>query len=383
MPRFDGQRLKPTGIVVVCWLLALLSVEVLAENSVVSPKASTSLLLDVVSTGKRLVVAGDYGHILYSDDAGHSWEQARVPTRRMLTALSFATAQRGWAVGHDGLILATVDGGQTWTLQRDGLADQQRWNVQAVEQARSALAEANRAAMQVQGDGPGDDWEATLEDLEFELEDALEMAAESTHTPPLLDVHFVNELRGVAVGAFNTLLRTEDGGVTWLRDSQALDNPDEYHLNAITGDRDGNLWIAAEGGLLFRSADAGKSWESLPSPYRGSWFGIVSTPDSQALVVFGLRGNVYRSSDRGDSWQAINTGIQRTLAGGQFINEHYLLLAGAVGTLLVSDDGGRTLRTASAGTRLHLSAVAYAGDAAVMVGQGGVHRAAPFAGKDL
>lgn len=383
MPPFDGQRLKPTGIVVVCWLLALLSVEVLAENSVISPKASTSLLLDVVSTGKRLVVAGDYGHILYSDDAGHSWEQARVPTRRMLTALSFATAQRGWAVGHDGLILATVDGGQTWTLQRDGLADQQRWNVQAVEQARSALAEANRAAMQVQGDGPGDDWEATLEDLEFELEDALEMAAESTHTPPLLDVHFVNELRGVAVGAFNTLLRTEDGGVTWLRDSQALDNPDEYHLNAITGDRDGNLWIAAEGGLLFRSADAGKSWESLPSPYRGSWFGIVSTPDSQALVVFGLRGNVYRSSDRGDSWQAINTGIQRTLAGGQFINEDYLLLAGAVGTLLVSDDGGRTLRTASAGTRLHLSAVAYAGDAAVMVGQGGVHRAAPFAGKDL
>lgn len=384
MPRFAGQCFESAKTIFIMSLLVAVlapwSSPGSAANSVIAPKASESLLLDIVSAGKRLVAAGDYGHILYSDNGGQSWQQASVPTRRMLTALTFVTPERGWAVGHDGLILATVDGGENWTLQRDGLADQKLWNAQAVESARAALAEHKRAALDPtprQLDGAV---LMTLEDLEFELEDALEIAGEPVHAPPLLDVYFLDELRGFAVGAFNTILRTDNGGVTWLRFADALHNPDEYHLNAITGDGQGKLWVAAEGGLLFRSVDAGQSWTTLDSPYRGSWFGIANAPGSKTLVVFGLRGNVYRSVDQGDSWQSVNSGVERTLAGGQFINQRYLLLVGAVGTLLVSNDGGQTLNPASAGTRLNLSAVASAGNAAVMVGQGGVHRVEAFAG---
>ena len=110
------------------WLLALwlVSPAMTAEEqfSLVMPRATESLLLDIDRAGSRLVVVGERGHILYSDDTGDTWQQAKVPTRQMLTAVHFPSPKLGWAVGHDGLVLATVDGGEHWVLQRDGLTDQ-------------------------------------------------------------------------------------------------------------------------------------------------------------------------------------------------------------------------------------------------------------------
>src|ERR1700712_4101634 len=86
-----------------------------------SAKASRSLLLDVTHAGKRVVVVGDRGHILYSDDQGKTWVQAKVPTRQLLTAVYFVDEQHGWAVGHDAQILASGDGGATWSKQFEDL----------------------------------------------------------------------------------------------------------------------------------------------------------------------------------------------------------------------------------------------------------------------
>lgn len=61
------------------------------EYSTESAKASQSLLIDAAHAGKRLVVVGDRGHILFSDDQGKTWTQARVPTRQLLTAVFFST----------------------------------------------------------------------------------------------------------------------------------------------------------------------------------------------------------------------------------------------------------------------------------------------------
>jgi photosystem II stability/assembly factor-like uncharacterized protein len=76
-----------------------------------SPKAAKGLMIDVVHAGKRLVAVGDRGHILYSDDQGSTWTQAKVPTRQLLTAVFFIDDKQGWAVGHDAQILSSSDGG--------------------------------------------------------------------------------------------------------------------------------------------------------------------------------------------------------------------------------------------------------------------------------
>ena len=47
--------------------------------------------------GQRLVAAGLRGLIVWSDDAGKHWTQARVPVQSDLVALDFVSATTGWA----------------------------------------------------------------------------------------------------------------------------------------------------------------------------------------------------------------------------------------------------------------------------------------------
>ncbi|MCB1843284.1 MAG: hypothetical protein KDI09_10010, partial [Halioglobus sp.] len=255
------------------------------------PLAAESLLLDIATAGDRLVAAGERGHVLYSDDAGHQWRQAMVPTTQMLTAVHFVNASLGWSVGHDGLILTSDDGGATWRIQRDGLAVQHQQNIEqreaALRRLRSLQAQLDAAAP----DTPPTTLESAIEDARMDLEDAELALDEPVFTAPLLDVWFDDENRGWAVGAFGTLVATSDGGQHWSDHSDRLDNPDEFHLNAIIGDGRGRVFIAGEGGVMFRSDDAGATWESIEPFYEGSWFGLVYEPVSETLLVFGLRGN--------------------------------------------------------------------------------------------
>ncbi|MEH6570536.1 MAG: YCF48-related protein [Halioglobus sp.] len=362
--------------------LLLLPMAVLAENALHMPLASKSLLLDIVIAENRLVVVGERGHILLSDDAGNSWRQAHVPTRQMLTAVHFSSPSLGWAVGHDGMILATVDAGENWAVQRNGLQAQRQLNQSAYEALRREQTQIKQTLLAAQSPQNRQELQLQLEDLELDLEDAELVLHEEVHAPPLLDVYFSSDSSGIAVGAFNTLLLTDDGGASWQHASSRLNNPEEYHLNGIAGDAQGNYWIAGEGGVLFRSNNFGASWQKLPSPYAGSWFGVDLSPRSARLLIFGLRGNVYHSDDAGDSWERSKVSSNRSIAGGGFFGERHVMLVGSVGTFLVSEDDGNSFNSRSLGPRVNLSAVAFAGGHTIAVGQSGV-RTAQGIGEEL
>lgn len=289
-------------------------------GSIESLKAASTLLIDVTQAGSRLVAVGDHGHILYSDDQGRQWQQARVPTRQLLTAVYFVDAQHGWAVGHDAQILASRDGGQTWQKQ--------------------------------------------FEDLAREA--------------PLLDVWFQDVNTGFAVGAYGALLTTLDGGQHWEDVSDRLDNEDQYHLNAIAFVREARLFIVGEAGGLYRSADLGQRWEKLPGPYQGSLFGVIGTASPRTLLIYGLRGNLLRSSDFGDTWQRIelNAGrgrLEASLSGASLLADGSLVLVGNNGSVLRSHDDGQSFTVFNRPDRLALAAVAgNAQGELILVGQGGV-----------
>lgn len=294
-----------------------------------SRRAVSSLLLDVARAGERLIVAGDRGHVLYSDDEAQSWNQAKVPTRQMLTAISFVDAQHGWAVGHDALILATTDGGQTWTRQYE-------------EREREA---------------------------------------------PLLDVWFENTSHGIAVGAYGALLETTDGGQSWDDISDRIDNEDGFHLNAI-GTAGGALFIVGEMGGIFRSDDQGQTFERVESPYEGSFFGVADTGQAGGVLVFGLRGNMFRSTDLGQSWEDVriadgdNT-FEAGLADGSLLRDGRIAVVGHSGAVLVSDDQGRSFALFSRPDRRSLAGVTSTSQGnLILVGQGGIRVATPT-GADL
>ncbi|MCQ4272214.1 YCF48-related protein [Pseudomonas kuykendallii] len=291
-----------------------------------SPKAVQSLLLDIAHAGARLVAVGDRGHILYSDDDGKSWQQAKVPTRQMLTAVFFLDDTLGWAVGHDAQILATTDGGKSWTLQ--------------------------------------------FEDLHREA--------------PLLDVWFQNADHGIAVGAYGALLETEDGGKTWNDVSDRIDNEDGFHLNAITAVKDAGLFVVGESGSMFRSPDWGQTWEKLEGPYEGSLFGALGTAEPNSLVVYGLRGHLFRSADFGDTWERIELKtasggkLEFGLSSGSLLADGSLVVVGHGGSVLKSSDDGRSFSVFNRPDRISLAAAtAGANGELILAGQGGVRVSSP------
>ena len=329
--RHPSPLAKALSLLSVCSVLAfaaplpLQAADAATLTSIESPKAVTSLLLDIAHAGKRLVAVGDRGHILFSEDAGRNWGQARVPSRQLLTAVYFVDDKHGWAVGHDAQILASDDGGANWELQH--------------------------------------------EDLEREA--------------PLLDIWFRDTSTGYAVGAYGALLETSDGGKTWNDVSDRLDNEDGYHLNGITAVKDAGLFVVGEAGSMFRSADWGQTWEKVQGPYEGTLFGALGTASANTLVAYGLRGNLFRSTDFGKSWQQIKLlsesgPLEFGLANGSLLKDGTLVIVGHGGSVLTSKDAGRAFTVVNRADRASLAGAT--DDAAgnlVLVGQGGVHLATP------
>jgi photosystem II stability/assembly factor-like uncharacterized protein len=251
-----------------------------------------------------------------------------VPVSSDLTAVYFVNARKGWAVGHDGVILATVDGGATWSLQLDGT----RANQALVEDlarkpaASHLLAEANRNVAQ------GAD-------------------------KPFLDVWFADRDNGFAVGAYNLAFRTANGGETWEPWFDRIDNPRFYNLYSIRP-AGGDVWIAGEGGLLLRLDAAAGRFRAVRTPYEGSFFGV--TGNASRVVAYGLRGNVYASGDRGASWERVNAGLQAAVVAATALNGE-LVLADAGGRLTASSDEGRSFARVPLPNPVPLAGLADAG----------------------
>ena len=73
--------------------------------------------------GPKCWIAGSPGsRVFFTPDAGRTWSAFATNTTVPLRAITFVDDLHGWAVGQLGVILSTVDGGQTWRRQRAGAA---------------------------------------------------------------------------------------------------------------------------------------------------------------------------------------------------------------------------------------------------------------------
>jgi len=284
------------------------------EPAIMAPLASRSLLLDAAEAGDRLVVVGERGHILVSDDTGGTWRQVPAPIRTMLTGVTFVDDALGFAVGHDSVILRTRDAGDSWELVYRAPQDE----------------------------------------------------------APLFDVWFADAETGIAVGAYGSFFRTTDGGDSWQ--FEPIGDAD-WHLHKIADAGGGRLYLAAEAGVVYRSDDGGLDWTELPSPYEGSFFGVLPI-GSDIVLLYGLRGHLYRSEDAGDSWRRLDTDTVALLSTGVVLSDGTVVVAGLGGTILVSSDGGRSFSRYQQPGRRGIADVIEVGNGdLLMVGEFGVRSA--------
>jgi photosystem II stability/assembly factor-like uncharacterized protein len=328
------------------------TLDVLDVPAARSPLASRSLLNGLTRAGDRVIAVGQRGHVLYSDDAGGSWQQAEVPVSSDLVAVSFPSASSGWAVGHDGVILHTTDAGATWSLQLDG-----------------------RRVGALLLDSYPDDKTAKDPDRTAALHEQAQHFAEQGAENPFLDVWFADERNGYVVGAFGLILHTVDAGASWQPWLHAVDNPGGLHLYAIRN-AGADVYIVGEQGLALRLDHETGRFEKLELPYKGTLFGVIG--DARSVVAFGLRGTVLRSTDYGASWQTITTGLQVGMTGGTVAPDGRFVIVSQAGHVLVSDDAGATFALQPTQQPLPAAAVVAAnGGALVIAGPRGVRALSP------
>jgi photosystem II stability/assembly factor-like uncharacterized protein len=358
------------------------AIDLLELPAVQSGVASKALLLDVgARSGKAFVAVGQMGVIIVSGDDGANWTQATVPASVMLTGVHFPTPDMGWAVGHDGLILHSADGGQTWQKQLDG----HQLNEQIIAVAEITVEKVRGELELLQSDETADEY--AIEDAEFMLEEAefmLEGATDDVEAGPvrpLLDVWFRNEREGFVVGSYGMLLHTANGGQDWKLVSNRMNNPEAFHLNQIVPAPDGYLYIAGEAGYVYRSMDGGDSWDSLEPGYDGSFYGVAVVPDGASdyeLLAYGMRGNLFRSIDKGDSWEKLDSGTKVTLMNGMILRDGTVFLAGQAGTILTRAPGQQSFsRAKNPDRRPILGLEQLASGNVLLVGLGGIHKAGP------
>lgn len=230
-------------------------------------------LYDVAFTdGLSCVAVGLASTIVRSTDGGATWSLVHSAADGWLASVAFADTQRGFAVGHDdgaALVLATTDGGVTWTR----------------DTAASGLAGA-----------------ATLR-----------------------GACFADARRGLFVGTEGVVLATDDGGATFVLHDLGDDylrvvafDGDEFHVygdagaawrtrrgefvrgeapqndrfNALAFDAHGGAFLAGMSGGSWWRADSEAAWIPTGLDASAAWCGFAFP--GQAVVVVGERGRIGR-----------------------------------------------------------------------------------------
>ena len=252
------------------------TIESLGEGNAISVFGSSSA-----------VVVGNSGNIWFLSNG--TWGYFHISTMTAkLTGVSLSSGGTGAAVGENGTILWTSDGGATWKPQ-------------------------------------------------------------TSPSSGLLSGVFVPRVassRAIAVGAGGTIIATGDSGKTW----QAGVSTGTTDWYGVSGSGSGGSAIVVGGGGQIRtSPDAGQHWYAQTSGTTTN-LRAVSGYDSRTAIAVGDNGAILQTIDGGVTWKGRVSGTTSNLNGVRYTDINTIYAVGDNGTILLSDDGGVTWTRMDAST---------------------------------
>ena len=230
---------------------------------------------------------GTGGGIIMSKDGGQTWSwlsDTASFTTNDLYGVYFASAQNGWVVGENGLVLSTTNGGTSWTTT-------------------SALGASNLRA-----------------------------------------VYFLDDTHGFAVGDYGIIVSTSNAGLTWAAVTQTFVGNTLY---AIGGVLPGALYAVGSAGYMLESPDSGKTWGQVASPVNADMHGLYFADPLNGYLATAKPGQILVTHDGGYSWTVQMTGIPG-LFTLFFTDLLHGFAGGTAGSLLGTVTGGEpTCETAA------------------------------------
>jgi photosystem II stability/assembly factor-like uncharacterized protein len=280
---------------------------------------------------------GDEGAIWHTIDGGHEWERQPTGVRSSLRSLCFLTPYMGWVAGREelpngggsiGVLLYTRDGGLKW----------QRVTLNVMPGLNCVRFRDNKVGF-VAGDGtdqyPSGVFQTTDGGRTWDV-----VAGPRAST--WLAADFADNQNGSLAGAWSRL-------ATLRRDSIHTVDVDTLGGRSLRGlQLQGKLGIAVgDGGLVLLSDDAGATWGisdlKLPTEVLSTLdFNAVHRAGKQVWVAGRPGSVILHSSDQGETWELQRTGQPVPIRGIFFQDETHGWAVGELGTILATSDGGKT-----------------------------------------
>lgn len=258
----------------------------------------------------------------YSTSSGQWTTVANIPGYQ-LRALHFPTSQRGFAVGTNGLLLKSYNGGNTWTSATLATGI----NLVTVHFVDAQVGFIGAATGEVFKTFDGGATWTTSDSGVFALN----------------DIFSSDGSRVVAIGADGRISVSNDGGQTWVYAvTGGFSACGNFRSAFFTDENEG--YVCGTNGKFFKTTDSGQHWNQLMLPISSTLY-VVFFPSKETGFVTGDEGVIFKTKDKGASWYSVPvnglTGPIHDLhfAHGE-MNTGYAAMAG--GGVLKTIDGGET-----------------------------------------
>lgn len=244
----------------------------ISQNSGTRRKLA-DVFLTSISAG---FAVGDSGTILRTTNSGATWENLFPPTVNNLSSVHFLNADVGVVVGDGGIILRTTNRGETWTSQQSGTT----MHLQTVHFYDAMRGVAAPAPL------PGNNALLWTTDAGVTWDRV-------PVSPTIYAAAMTGPESAIGIG-WSLIRRTTNRGLTW-GDSLWINTP-PFGI-AIFGSHDGV--VVGRTGLILRTTDGGATWvDQSSSGYIGT-LNAVSLASSLVGIAVGYEGMILRTSTGG------------------------------------------------------------------------------------
>ncbi len=277
--------------------------------------ASVLFAVSILSAGSGL---GDQD--LPRENLPKSWKSDAE-----LTDVFFLNANLGWAVGAQGVIVRTSDGGRTWSEISEVAG------VTAGDMSLDEKIRLMRSGLETRSTGIANG---------SSIQQPMRCRFES--------VFFVDEQHGWVAGGYEVpyvgrsravVMRTRDGGLTW----NAVKNLVAPRFNRIHFSDPANGWAIGKTGNLFPSgiyytSDGGQTWSSQSSEKTHSWIDAEQTGSGFVTVSYAGQLGIIYGHDYEQS--VVLQGNGARISRVRMLDSKTGWAVGENGTLLQTDNGG-------------------------------------------
>lgn len=274
---------------------------------------------------QRGLLVGTSGSIFGTENAGQTWKSRNYGTTSDLYSVCFADSLHGWAVG-DRTIIYTRDGGETWNMQYSSSTI--LYDAFCTDSLRAWVVGSGGLVLHTIDHG--ETW-------------VRQNAETSAH---LYGIHFTDVLNGWLVGASGTVRFTTDGGTFW-REPQSVTGTSSTLYDLFVANPK-LLWACGTGGTVLHTSNGGQTWTRQQSGFSGTYdyfdeIFFIDNSTGWAAGGYSLstpRGRIIFTTNGGASWTQQNPVTMSDLYGIHFINSNKGWAVGNDGRIVNTENGG-------------------------------------------